>query len=84
MTTDDQCFDSTRVFPFSGSDHHLIVSHFYSRGICVDPPSHRFVVVRNFLKLDLDKLDELLPVMTFGVMLCQDLITFPIAWSVLI
>ena len=60
MTNDDQCFDSTRVFPFSGSDHHLIVNHFNSRGMCVDPPSHRFVVVRNFQKLDLDKLDELL------------------------
>ena len=60
MTTDVQCFEFTKVFPFSGSDHHLIVSHFYSRGVCVDPPSHRFVVVRNFQKLDTAKLDELL------------------------
>ena len=28
MTIDVQCFESTKVFPFSGSDHHLIVSHF--------------------------------------------------------
>ena len=60
MTTDVQCFESTKVFPFSGSDHHLIVSHFYSRGVCVDPPPHRFVVVRNFQKLDITTLDELL------------------------
>ena len=31
LITDDQCFDSTRVYPFSGSDHHLIVTHFYRR-----------------------------------------------------
>ena len=37
MTTDAQCFDSTGVYPFSGSDHHQIVSHFYPRGMCVDP-----------------------------------------------
>ena len=59
-TTDVQCFESTGVFPFSGSDHHLIISHFYSRGICVEPLPHRFVVVRNFQKLDTDKLNELL------------------------
>ena len=60
MTTDVQCFKSTKVFPFSGSDHHLIVSNFYSRGVCVDPPSHRLVIVRNFQKLDTATLDELL------------------------
>jgi len=38
----------------------LIISHFYSRGICVDPPPHRFVVARNFQKLDTATLDELL------------------------
>lgn len=26
VTIDVQCFDSTGVYPFSGSDHHLIVS----------------------------------------------------------
>ena len=40
MTTDVQCFKFPKVFPFSGSDHHLVVSHFYSKGVCVDPPSH--------------------------------------------
>ena len=60
MTTDVQCFDSTGVYPFSGSDHHLIVSNFYARGMCVDSLSHQFVFVRNFQKLDRDKLDELL------------------------
>ena len=60
MTTGAHCFEFTAVFPFSGSDHHLIVSHFYSRGICVDPLPCRFVVVRNFQKLNTDKLDELL------------------------
>ena len=59
MTTDVQCFESTKVFPFSGSYHHLIVSNFYSRGVCVDPPSHR-LVIRNFQKLDTATLDELL------------------------
>lgn len=34
LTTDDECFKSTKVFPFTGSDHHLIVSHYYSR-VCV-------------------------------------------------
>ena len=53
-------FDFTRVYPFSGSDHHLIVSHFYARGKCVDPPPHKLVVVRNFQKLDVMKLDEFL------------------------
>jgi len=38
----------------------LVISHFYSRGACVDPPPHRFVVVRNFQKLDNATLDELL------------------------
>ena len=42
MTTDGRCFDPTGVFPFSGSDHHLIVSHYYPRSVCVDP--HQFVV----------------------------------------
>ena len=60
MTTDVQCFESTSVLPFSSSDHHLIVSQFYSRGVCVNPPPHRFVVARNFQKLDTDTLDELL------------------------
>ena len=60
MTADGHCFDSTGVFLFSGSDHHLIVSHFYPRGICVDPPSHQFVVSRNFQRLDIDKLNEIL------------------------
>ena len=60
MTTDVQCFESTKVFPFSGSNHHLIVSHFYSKGVCVYPPPHRFVVVRNFQKLDITTLDEIL------------------------
>ena len=40
ITTDVQCFDSTGVYPFSGSDHHLIVSNFYTRGMCVDSLSH--------------------------------------------
>ena len=48
MTTDVRCFDFTRVYPFRGGDHHLIVSHFYARGKCVDPPPHKLVVVRNF------------------------------------
>ena len=60
MSTDVRCFDFTRVYPFSGSDHHLIVSHFYARGKCVDPPPHKLVVVRNFQKLDAMKLDEFL------------------------
>ena len=44
LTTDVQCFESTEVFPFSGSDHHIIISHFYASGICVDPQPHRFVI----------------------------------------
>ena len=36
-----------------------MVSHFYSRGACVDPPPHQFVV-RNFQKLDTTILDELI------------------------
>ena len=59
MTTDVQCFESNEVFPFSGSDHHLMVSHCYSRDVCVDPPPHRFVV-RNFQKLNTTILDELI------------------------
>ena len=59
LVADAQCFESTAVFPFSGSDHHII-SHFYARGICVDPQPHQFVVARNFQKLDIDKLDKLL------------------------
>ena len=59
LTTDVHCFDATRVYPFSGSDHCLIVSHFYSRGICADSPSHRIISVRNYQKLDKDKLDEI-------------------------
>jgi len=38
----------------------IIVSHFYPRGVCVDPPSHQFVVSRNFQRLDIDKLNEIL------------------------
>jgi len=38
----------------------VVVSHFYSRGICVDPLPHQFVVVRNLQKLDTATLDELL------------------------
>ena len=34
LTTGIQCFG---VFPLSGSDHHNIFSHFYARGVCVDP-----------------------------------------------
>ena len=56
LTTDAQCFDSTRVYPFSGSDHHLIVTHFYPRGICLDPPSHKIISVKNFQKVDTGKL----------------------------
>jgi len=33
LTTDIQFFG---VFPFSGSDHCIIFSHFYVRGFCVD------------------------------------------------
>ena len=59
MTTDVQCFESNKVFPFSGSDHLLMFSHFYSRGLFVDPPPHQFVV-RNFQKLNTTILDELI------------------------
>ena len=45
-STDVNCFESTKVFPFSGSDQHLIVSHFYSRGVCNEPTSHQLVVAR--------------------------------------
>ena len=38
----------------------IIISHFYARGICVDPQPHQIVVSRNFQKLDIDKLDKLL------------------------
>jgi len=48
-----------RVYSFSGSDHHLIVDHFYARGICADSPPHRIISVRNFQKVDKDKLDEI-------------------------
>jgi len=54
-----KCFGSTGVFPFSGSNHHIIISHFYARDICVDPQPHQFIVARNFQKLDTDKLDML-------------------------
>ena len=37
----------------------MIVSHFYARGKCVDPPPHK-LVVRNFQKLDVMKLNEFL------------------------
>ena len=57
---DVQCFDSTGVYPFSGSDHYLIVSNFYAKGMRVDSLSHQFVFVRNFQKLDTDKLNEFL------------------------
>ena len=60
VTTDAQCFDSTGIYPFSGSDHHLIASNFYTRDMCVDSLSHQFVFVRNFQQLDTDKLDEFL------------------------
>ena len=59
LTTDVHCFDATRVYPFSGSDHCLIVSHFYSRGFRAGSPSHRIISVRNYQKLDKDKLDEI-------------------------
>ena len=59
MTTNVQCFDSTGLYPFSGSDHHLIVSNFYASGMCVDSVPHHFFV-RNFQKLDTDNFDELL------------------------
>ena len=62
------------------SDHHLIVATFtpgaYVLILCL--------TVRNFQRLNLDKLAPGLPVMTFGMMFCQDLLTFPIEWSVLI
>ena len=69
MTTDVQCFEFTKVFPFSGSDHHLIVSHFHSKGVCVDPPPQWFVVTRKFQKLDTAKLDSMsfLLVIMFGM-----------------
>ena len=38
MSTDVQRFDSTTVYPFSSSNHHLIVSHFYARTKHGDPP----------------------------------------------
>ena len=60
LTTDIQCFKYTGIFPFSGSDHHIIISHFYARGIRVDPQPHQFTVARNFQKLDTDKLDVFL------------------------
>ena len=82
MTTDKHCFDVKSVFPFSGSDHHLIVSYFYSRGMHTDTSSHQLVVVRNYQKLDMDKLDE--------VLTCDDiwdnvfsLMTLLTVWSVL-
>jgi len=58
LTTDPQCFDSTRG-SIDGSDHHLIVTHFYPRGICLDPPARKIISIRNFKKLDTEKLDEL-------------------------
>jgi len=72
------------VCPFSGSDHHLIVGHFYARGICADSPPHRIISVRNFQKMDKDKLDE--------IFMCDDIwdmfylvsIMFQIVWSLLI
>ena len=59
LTTDIQCFESTGVFPFGGSDHYIIISYFYARGICVDLQPHKFVVARNFQKLDTNKLHVL-------------------------
>lgn len=43
LTTDAECFELTAVFLFSGSDHHIVISHFYARGIFVDPQPHQFV-----------------------------------------
>ena len=48
MTTDVQRFDSTGIYPFSSSDHHLIASNLYARGVCVVSLSHQFVFVTNF------------------------------------
>ena len=48
VTTDVQCYDSIGVYPFSGSDHHLIASNLYARVVCVVSLSHRFVFVINF------------------------------------
>ena len=76
LTTDVHCFESTTVY---GSDHHLIISHFYSRGICVNPPLHWFLVIRSFQKFDTTKLDELL---TCNAVWDEVLLTFLNVWNV--
>ena len=38
----------------------MIISHYCSRRKCADVPFHRFIVTRNFRKLDKDKLDAIL------------------------
>ena len=59
LKIDIQCFESTGVFPIGGSDHHITLC-ILGVSVCVDPQLHRFVVARNFQKLDNDKLDGLL------------------------
>ena len=79
MTINVQCFDSTGVYPFSGSDHHLIVSNFYARDMYVLVLCLRFVFVKNLIQISWM---SFLCVMIFGMMFYLGLITFHIVWNV--
>ena len=59
LTNSPSHFQNTAAVPFSGSDHHAIVSFFCARGIsqCCD---HKIVYSRQFHKLDSELLDSIL------------------------
>ena len=63
MTTNVQCFDSTGVYPFSVSDHHLIVSNFY---VCVDSVPRQLFLLETFKNLMQITWMSFLYVMIFG------------------
>ena len=52
-------FQNTAAVPFSGSDHHAVVSFFCARGIS-QSTDHKIVYSRRYHKLDVELLDSIL------------------------
>ena len=47
ITNNESCYKGTSVFPFSGSDHHIITTHYIARGVRVCAP-HRYKRCRSY------------------------------------
>lgn len=59
LTNRSECFKDTFAIPYSNSDHHLVATHFYPRGVNLNP-KHKVIFSRKYSNLDVELLDCIL------------------------